>query len=195
MTNDDRWRCTYSWIIHELMRYPKPNWWQSFVCVSKHSWSLAHANPLPYLQFLGVVKLLSFLSPEDPSCLLFPAPELHIYCFRLPSRHSCHCMCGRYSLLLHNCVTLWHSHKCWGSTCDLCVMSNMHMACIVAAPYSCDDPVPDVGSCIQLAELAVVTSSIITAMSCHIDECYESSAKFLNDQGVHFLCVTTRLGN
>jgi hypothetical protein len=40
------------------------------------------------------VKLLSFLSLEDPSYLLFQAQAMHIYCFRLPPRHSCHCVTG-----------------------------------------------------------------------------------------------------
>jgi hypothetical protein len=50
--------------------------------------------PSPTSSFYGVVKLLSFLSPEDPSCLLFQAHKLHNYFFK----HSCHCVGGTCSL-------------------------------------------------------------------------------------------------
>jgi hypothetical protein len=52
-----------------------------------HSWSLAQPFQTPYLQFCHLKTL--------PVCL-FQAPKL-IYCFRLPPRHSCHCLAGTYS--------------------------------------------------------------------------------------------------
>jgi hypothetical protein len=75
--HDEGW-CTYSWIIHELLTRGKAS--KHLFCVSKAFLKLKRP---PTSSFWGVVRLLSFLSPEDPSCLLFQA--LHIYCFRLPA--------------------------------------------------------------------------------------------------------------
>jgi hypothetical protein len=56
-------------------------------------------NRLMIFACLVSLRLISLLSPEDPSCLLFQASKLHIYCFRLPPRHSCHCVAGTRSAI------------------------------------------------------------------------------------------------